>query len=109
MNIGQRLAAAAAIRSEVLDIEGEKVVIKEAGTIEFSRYAKLSDTDRAAAIAVLLVACVFDEDGVTPVFDEKTANEVAKSARVTMPLVSKIMQLGGFEKEDGKEKHSVAS
>ena len=111
MSLRDRLLVLAAPRSETLDVEGEKVVVREVGSLEFARYGELMGEDRTKGMAYLLQSCVFEEDGTTPVFDEETAQRIAPNARVTMPLVNKIMALSGFGKEnkEGKEKHADAS
>ncbi len=92
-----------------------KTRVREASTTEFSRFSELSSDQeddkgvviqkgsKQAANASLLAACVVDVEG-NSILSEAEALEIAKSARVAMPLIQKIMELSGFKGD--AEKHS---
>lgn len=113
MSLKARLVELAKFRTKVVEIEDLKVVVREVNSVDFAKYGKLHSEDPTRAIAHILKACVFHEDGQTPVFDdEESAMAVAESARASSPIVNTIMNLSGYgseEKKEADEKHSDAS
>jgi hypothetical protein len=105
VSVVERLKQKAAVRTKEVRIDGDLFVVREVGAIAFAEYGKLVSTDKHAATAVLLAECVLDDEGNRALSDQD-ALEIAKSARVTMPLVSAIMEVSGF---GDAEKKSDAS
>jgi len=101
-----KLLVASAVRVGVVKLEGEEVLVREIGTLEFAAYGALAKTDKLRATALLVAACVVDAEGAA-LFSESEALEIAATARIAMPLVTKVMELSGFGEED--EKHADAS
>lgn len=102
VSVSDRLKQKAAVRTKEVRIDGETFVVREVGAIAFAEYGKLVKDDKQAATAALLVECVLNEDG-HPALSPADALEVAKSARVTVPLVSAIMEVSGFTGDDEKK------
>lgn len=103
-----KLLTASKTRSKVVDVDGEPVNVREVGALEFAEYGALLKVDRLKATAQLIAACIVDEDG-NPVLTVEEATQVARSARVSMPLVTAIMELSGFGEDEGDEKEPDAS
>lgn len=113
-----KLLALAALRTGDLQVEGETVHVRELSTPEYAEYGRLtndqkdergnliSKADRLKGIAFLISTAVIDEAGVR-VFSDDEAITLAKSPRVALPIVSKVMELSGTK--EGEEKHPVAS
>lgn len=113
----EQLLKLAAIRYGTVTIEGTEVRVREATADEFSRYAALSNDEKDdkdvvtrkgnknAANATLIAGCIVDEAGAS-VYNEAEAAVLAASARVSMPVINKIMELSGFKGD--AEKHSDA-
>lgn len=102
VSVSERLKQKAAVRTTEVRIDGETFTVREVGAIVFAEYGKLVKDDKLAATAALLAECVLDEEG-NPALSSADALEVAKSARVTMPLVSAIMEVSGFNGESEKK------
>ena len=105
VSLSERLKAKAALRTKEVRIDGEAFVVREVGAVEFGEYGKAAKTDQVKATALLLASCVLDEEGNASLTSADAA-EIAKSARVTMPLVQAIMEVSGFGAD---EKESDAS
>lgn len=90
------------MRTIEVRIDDETFVVREVGAISFAEYGELVKRDKQAATAKLLSDCVLDEEG-NPALSAEDAAEVAKSARVTMPLVAAIMEVSGFNGDDEKK------
>lgn len=103
-----KLLSAAETRSRVVDVDGEPVRVREVGAMEFAEYGAELKKDRTRATAQLIAACVVDDEG-NPVLSVDEAVKVAKSARVSMPLVTAIMELSGFGDDEDDEKEPDAS
>lgn len=113
-----QLLALAAVRFDTVDLEGLKVRVREIGTTEFAHYGELAGDkknekgevvtkgDKLKATAYLIEACVVDDDGAA-VLSAEEALQLSKSARVSMPIVNKVMELSGFGEDE--EKHADAS
>lgn len=101
VSVTERLRAKAALRTKEVVIDGDSFLVREIGADAFARYGELAKTDRGAATAGMLMACVVDENGL-PALTKDDAHEVVLSARVTMPLVQAIMELSGFGAEEKK-------
>lgn len=101
VSVSERLKQKAAVRTKEVRIDGELFVVREVGAVAFADYGNLIKTDKVKATARLLAECVLDEQGNSALSDDD-ALEVAKSARVTMPLVSAIMELSGFGDNEKK-------
>lgn len=111
------LLALAAVRRKEIKIEGEPVLIREVGTIEFARYGEINrgktddkgnvlvQADKVRASAHLISCCVIDSEG-KPLFTEEEAMPIAANARTAMPIINAVMELSGFGEDD--EKHSDA-
>lgn len=102
VSVSERLKQKASIRTKEVVVDGETFVVREVGAIAFAEYGKLVKNDPRAATATLLAECVLDEEG-NPALSAEDSMEIAKSARVTMPLVSAIMDVSGFG-GDGEKK-----
>ncbi len=100
-----KLLAAATMRQDVVEVGGELVTVREVGALEFAEYGKLLKTDRLNATAGLIAGCVIDADG-NPLLSIEEARQVARSARLSMPIVKRVMELSGFGDD---EKESDAS
>lgn len=111
-SVKSRLLEIAAVREDRLELEGTTLYVREVGALEFSEYGNLLKVDRVKATASLLAACVLDGPGGGPMFaTPEEAAPIAKSARAAMPIITKIMQLSGFEgkDEEGVEKEPDAN
>ena len=93
--VREQLLELAKLRTGVVDIDGVQVAVREVGALEFAGYGKLQKTDRLGATAALISNCVIGEDG-KPAMSKEEAVELANSARVSMPIVQKILALSGF-------------
>lgn len=114
----KELLALAQVRYDTVTIEGKDFRVREVGTVEFAEYGVLAGDqkddngavikkgNRTEATAYLIESCLVDDEG-NPLLTKEEAAAVAKSARVAMPIVNKVMELSGFNKED-EEKHSDA-
>jgi hypothetical protein len=91
----------AAIREDVVELEDQKLYVREIGTLEFAEYGRLLKANRVKATAMLIAACVIDGPGGNPVFtNAEEAEPIAKSARASMPILNKVMRLSGFKSDD---------
>lgn len=102
-SVSERLRAAATVRSKEVAVGEESFTVREVDAIDFESYGKLlkaKDGGRHEAIAFLLSRCVM-EDGALALSIED-AREVARSTRVTVPLVAAIMDLSGFGEDEKK-------
>lgn len=104
-NLKDKLLAASKLRSEVVEIEGEKFTVQEADAVSFADYGALLKKDRMKATATLLAECVVDENG-SKLLTVEEATQVVRSNRVSMPLMQAIMKVSGFGDD---EKESDAS
>jgi hypothetical protein len=116
--VKDKLMALAAVRFGTASIEGQEFLVREIGTMDFARYGELANgktdedgksivtADKQEATAFLISRCVVDENHASLLTIEE-ARQLAASARVSMPIVSKVMELSGFQGE--KEKKSDAS
>lgn len=95
VSVSERLKQKAAVRTQEVVLDGDTFVVREVGAVEFAEYGKLVKPNSLEATAFLLAACVVDESGQEALSIEE-AREVARSARVTMPLVQAIMEVSGF-------------
>lgn len=102
-----KLLAAASLRQGVVVLEGETVRVREVNTNDFARYGELVKTDRLGATAYLIQACAVDDAGAG-VFTAEEALEIARSVRLSVPLMNEIMRLSGFAEEGADEKHADA-
>jgi len=93
------------VRTKSVMVGDNSFVVQEASAVSFSEYGRIVKQDKVRATAILLTECVLDEDGL-PALTMDSALIIARSARVTMPLVQAIMELSGF---GSSEKESVAS
>lgn len=100
-SLRDRLLALAALRTDVVTIGDVRLTVREVGALEFAEYGKQLKADRIGATAALIAACVVDDEG-NAVLSVDDAKAFAKSARVSMPIVRKIMELSGFG-DDEKE------
>ncbi len=103
--VSERLKQKATRRTAEVDIDGDLFSVIEIDAVDFSEYGAISKDNRREAVAFVLSRCVLDESG-QPCLSIEDAREVAMSVRVSVPLVSKIMELSGF---GGDEKKSDAS
>lgn len=94
-SLRDQLLELAKLRTDVIDIDGVQVTVREVGALEFAEYGKLQKTDRLGATAALIANCVIDEEG-KPALSKDEATTLANSARVAMPIVQKILSLSGF-------------
>lgn len=118
-SVKELLLRAAAVREDVVDIDGEKVHVREVGALEFAEYGRLLKDrtedgkevkgDRVRATATLIAACVLDGPGGNPALTIEDATAIARSARVSMPIVRKVMELSGFGDDEDDEKEPDAS
>lgn len=95
-SVKDKLLAACAVREEEVVVEGETLVVREVGTLEFAEYGKLNKTDRVTATGYLMSVCVLDGHGGKPLLTSEEARQMAGSARVSMPIMAAIMKLSGF-------------
>lgn len=112
------LMALAVVRYDTINIEGEPVRVQEIGTLEFAQYGALASDrlnakgevlekgSKLKATAFLISSCVVDDEGAL-LLSEEEALTLAKSARVAMPIVNRVMELSGFK--EAEEKHAIAS
>lgn len=110
-DVKSKLLEIATVREDKLEVEGMEIYIREVGALEFSTYGQLLKTDRVKATSSLLAACILDGPGGKPAFSSpEEAAPLAKSARASMPIITKIMVLSGFkdDEEDGDEKEPDA-
>jgi hypothetical protein len=115
----QQLMALAAVRFAMVDVEGQSVRVREIGTTDFAKYGEIINgkkaekdqpavaPDKQEATAFMISKCVVEVDSDTPLLTIEEARQIAASARVSMPIVSKVMELSGFKGEE--EKHPDAS
>lgn len=117
-SVKKRLSKVAQTRTRVVPIKDEagediEVLVREVGAQEFATYGELSKdkAGRVKAQAYLLSCCIVEEvnriepDSGTelkPVYTAEEAEDIARSARVSMPIVSAIMELSGFGDEEKK-------
>jgi hypothetical protein len=101
-DVRSRLLAAAALRTQSVRIGDEEFLVREVGADKFSEYGKLLEKDRHQAVAYLLADCVVGEDG-NPALSIDDALEVARSARVGLPLLQGILSLAGYGEAPEKE------
>lgn len=120
--VKKRLKKIAQTRTRVVPIkdesgEGVEVLVREVGADEFAMYGEMLDkkklnAGRIAAQAYLLSCCIVEEtesDPLSPVYTPEEAIDIARSARVSMPIVSAIMELSGFGDEEKKPGQTDAS
>lgn len=100
-SLKEQLLALAALRTDVVVVGDVRCNVREVGALEFAEYGRKLKADRLGATAELISACVVDDEG-NVVFTVEEAKQFAKSARVSMPIVRKIMELSGFG-DDEKE------
>lgn len=93
-----KLLSVAATRSKMVDVGGLSVRVREVGALEFAEYGSMLSADRLRATATLIAACVINEDG-QPMLSVDEAMQIAGTARVSMPLVSAILELSGITDE----------
>lgn len=105
-SVKENILAACAVREKEVVVEGNRLVVREVGALEFAEYGKLNKTSRVAATGYLLSVCVLDGPGGQPLLSPEEAEKLAASARMSMPLMAAIMQLSGFGEA---EKEAVAS
>lgn len=98
----ERLLALAQIKRDTVEIDGESFTIREVEAIPFGEYGAMVKEDKARATAFLIASCVVDEND-QPVLSMEDALLLAKSARISMPIVSKVMELSGFGRDDEKK------
>lgn len=95
----EKLFASAKQRSVVVEVDGEKFVVREVSALDFAEYGKMLKDDKPKATAFLLSKCLLDEDG-NLLLTQQEALDVIGSARVSMTFVNAIMEVSGFgEKE----------
>ncbi len=95
VSVSERLKAKAAVRTKEVRIDGDTFTVQEVGAVSFGEYGRMVKKDQVKATAFLLSECVLDEEGKAALSPED-AFEIAKSARITMPLVQAIMEVSGF-------------
>lgn len=115
--VKKSLLKLARVRTQVVAIEGDdgspavEVLVREVSATEFAQYgemlteAKAKKLAREPPTAYLISVCIVEqsEDGLTPVYTADEAIDIARSARVSMPIVNAIMALSGFgEKPPGE-------
>lgn len=105
-SVKEELLGIAVVREDVVDVSGKKFYVREVGALEFAEYGRLQKEDRVKATATLIAACVLDGPGGNPALSVEDALVIAKSARVSMPIIQKVMTLSGFGDD---EKESDAS
>lgn len=88
------LLAKAALRRLEVEVEGEKVIVRELTFAEATRFQDLRGEDHDKAVAHVLHRCVILEDG-SPRFTEAQAVELAGgAARLGARLLGVITTLG---------------
>lgn len=115
----EALLASAVVRTDTVQIGAEAYTVREISAGDFALFGELG-TDKKddkgvvvekgskeRATAHLIASCVVDETGA-PLLTAEEALIVARTARVSMPLVNKVMELSGFGKEDEEQKHPDA-
>lgn len=118
MSAKASLLALAATRAGYVELDRVKYAVREVSAADFATFGELGrgnqgkdgagrKDDKLAATAFLLSVCVVDDEG-TPLLSLEEAMTVARTARVSVPLVNKIMELSGFGREEEEEKHAVA-
>lgn len=112
MSAKASLLALAATRAGHVELDRVKYAVREVSAADFATFGELGrdnqgKDDKLAATAFLLSVCVVDDEGA-PLLSLEEATTVARTARVSVPLVNKIMELSGFGREEGEEKHAVA-
>jgi hypothetical protein len=100
-----KLLAAASVRKEAVKIDGDEFLVREVTTEEFATYGELRGKDKVGAAVYLIAQCVLDEAGGRLLTDDD-AKVVASSARVSMQLINKILNLTGFDGKEEDEKHA---
>lgn len=112
-SVKKQLKKIAQTRTRVVPIsDGDggvvKVLVREVGADEFAAYGEMLKDKRAGRIqaqAFLLSCCIVEEtseDPLAPVYTAEEAVDIARSTRVSMPIVSAIMDLSGFSDEEKK-------
>lgn len=101
-SVKEQILALATLRTDVVVIGDVRLTVREVGALEFAEYGQKLKADRIGATAILIAACVVDEEG-NAVLTVDEAKQFARSARVSMPVVRKIMELSGFGEADQKE------
>ncbi len=95
----EKLLASAKTQSKMVEIEGTGYIVREVSAGDFAEYGALTKVDRNKATAFLVSRCVIDEDGA-PLLSMEDAEQVVKSARLSIPIVNAIMELSGFSEKE---------
>jgi len=95
----EKLLERARRRFKTVDIEGDTFTVSEMSAATFSLYGETVKTQREEAHAVLLQDCVVDGQGLKLLTIEE-ARDVARSARIVLPLVTAIMEVSGLSAEE---------
>lgn len=90
------LFALADLRQVTVDIDGNKVIVREFSAIEKATFDSLREDDKTAAVAFLVGCCVLKEDGSRRFTDEEAKKIAGGSSRVVFRLVNAIHSLSGF-------------
>lgn len=90
------LLALAELRRVEVDVDGNKVLVREFSAIEKATFESMKDDDKTKAIAYLLSVCVLNEDGSRRFTDEHANSIAAGSSRVVARLINEIHRLSGF-------------
>lgn len=87
----------AKLRTKQLTLGDVTITVREVGALEFSEYgiALRDATGKNRAVAVLLAACVVDDEG-KPLHTADEMMVVAASARTSLPIINAIMELSGY-------------
>lgn len=121
--IKKGLLKLAKTRTDTVTINGDdespsvEVLVREVGAAEFAEYGELLKEAKAKtrpkedATAFLLSICIVEQTdaGLAQVYTASECLEIARSARVSMPIMNCIMELSGFTEDDKKPGEPVAS
>ena len=95
MGVRERLAQLATLRTKEVTVEGETFTVRESSAATFAEYGRLQKTDRTAAIALLLRESIVVPEGEERL-SVKDATGIALSQRVSIPLISAVMEINGY-------------
>jgi hypothetical protein len=98
-SLKEKLLASAKQQSKMVEVDGTEYLVREVSAGDFAEYGAMTKTDRNKATALLVSRCVLDEDGA-PLLTSEEAEEVVKSARLSIPIVNAIMELSGFSEKE---------
>ena len=84
------------LRRRVVEVDGNKVAVRELSALEFAKFSDLREEDKTQAMAFIIGACVLNEDGSRRLTDEDAMKIAQGSIRVAARLVNEIHRMSGL-------------